>query len=101
MFKALFKIIINLLATVIQIIVWPVNTVISNALPDLSDKILSVTNTLNSVFDSITWGLGILPSILVETLLFILLVEIAKHTIYVSTHTLIKVWNILQKIKFW
>lgn len=101
MFKALFKIIINLLATIIQIIVWPVNTVISNALPDLTDKILSVTNTLNSIFDSITWGLGILPSILVETLLFILLVEIAKHTIYVSTHTLIKVWNILQKIKFW
>lgn len=101
MFKALFKIIIDLLATVIQIVVWPINTVISNTLPDLNDKILSVTNTLNSVFDSITWGLGILPNILVETLLFILLVEIAKHTIYVSTHTLIKVWNILQKIKFW
>lgn len=101
MFKALFKIIIDLLATLIQIVVWPVNIVISNTLPDLSDKILSVTNTLNSVFDSITWGLGILPNILVETLLFILLVEIAKHTIYVSTHTLIKVWNILQKIKFW
>lgn len=101
MFKALFKIIIDLLATVIQIVVWPINTVISNTLPDLSDKILSVTNTLNSVFDSITWGLGILPNILVETLLFILLIEIAKHTIFVSTHTLIKVWNILQKIKFW
>lgn len=101
MFKALFKIIIDLLATLIQIVVWPINTLISNTLPDLSDKILSVTNTLNSVFDSITWGLGILPNILVETLLFILLVEIGKHTIYVSTHTLIKVWNILQKIKFW
>ena len=101
MFKALFKIIIDLLATLIQIVVWPINIVISNTLPDLSDKILSVTNTLNSVFDAITWGLGILPNILVETLLFILLVEIAKHTIYVSTHTLIKVWNILQKIKFW
>lgn len=101
MFKALFKIIIDLLATVIQIVVWPINTVISNTLPDLSDKILLVTNTLNSVFDSITWGLGILPNILVETLLFILLIEIAKHTIFVSTHTLIKVWNILQKIKFW
>lgn len=101
MFKALFKIIINLLATVIQIVVWPVNTVIANALPDLSDKILSVTNTLNTVFDSITWGLGILPPVLIETLLFILLVEIAKHTIYISTHTLLQVWNILQKIKFW
>lgn len=101
MFKAIFNGIINLLATVIQLIVWPINAVISSTLPDLSGKILSVSNTLNSVFDSITWGLGLLPPIVVETLLFIIAIEIAKHTIFVSTHALIKVWNVFQKIKFW
>lgn len=101
MFKALFGLIIDLLATVIQIICWPVNQLIVATLPDVSDKITAVTNTLNGIFDSITWGLGLLPPIVVETLLFIVTIEIAKHTIYVSTHTLIKVWNVLQKIKFW
>ncbi len=101
MFKALFTGLLNLLASVIQLICWPVNQIISNALPDLSDKILSVTNTLNSVFDSITWALGLIPPLITETLLFILTIEIAKHTIFVSTHTLIKVWNVFQKIKFW
>lgn len=101
MFKALFTGLLNLLASVIQLICWPVNQIISNALPDLSDKILAVTNTLNSVFDSITWALGLIPPLITETLLFILTIEIAKHTIYVSTHTLIKVWNVFQKIKFW
>lgn len=101
MFKALFNIIINLLATIIQIIVWPINTLISSTLPDISDKITSITSTLNSVFTSITWAVGLLPPIVIETLLFILTIEIAKHTIYVSTHTLVKVWNVLQKIKFW
>lgn len=101
MFKALFNIILNMVASIIQIIVWPINAVISSALPDLSNKILYVTNQLNSVFDSMTWALGLVPSIVVETLLFIVAVEIAKHTIYISTHTLIKVWNVLQKIKFW
>lgn len=101
MFKALFNIIINLLATVIQIICWPVNQLIVATLPNISDKITSVTTTLNNIFSSITWGLGLLPPIVVETLLFILTIEIAKHTIYISTHTLIKVWNVLQKIKFW
>lgn len=101
MFRALFNIIINLLATIIQIIVWPVNTLITSTLPDISGKITSVTSTLNSVFNSITWAVGLLPSIVVETLLFILTIEIAKHTIYISTHTLVKVWNVLQKIKFW
>lgn len=101
MFKALFNIIINMIASVIQIIVWPINQIIVNVMPDVSDKILFVTNTLNTVFDAITWGLGLLPSFLVETLLFIVTIEIAKHTIFTSTHMLIKVWNVFQKIKFW
>lgn len=101
MFKALFNIIINMIASVIQIIVWPINQIIVNVMPDVSDKILVVTNTLNYVFDAITWGLGLLPSFLVETLLFIVTIEIAKHTIFMSTHMLIKVWNVFQKIKFW
>lgn len=101
MFKALFNIIINLLATVIQLICWPVNQLITATLPNFSDKITQVTTTLNTIFNSITWGLGLLPPIVVETLLFIVTIEIAKHTIYISTHTLIKVWNVLQKIKFW
>ena len=101
MFKALFNIIINLLATVIQLICWPVNQLITATLPNISDKISQVTTILNNIFGSITWGLGLLPPIVVETLLFIVTIEIAKHTIYISTHTLIKVWNVLQKIKFW
>lgn len=101
MFKALFKLIINLLATVIQLICWPVNTLITNLLPDLSSKITQVTDTLNNVFNSITWALGLIPPVVTETILFILTIEIIKHTIYISTHTLVKVWNVLQKIKFW
>lgn len=101
MFKALFNIIINLLATVIQIAVLPINAIISSALPDLSDKITEVTNTLNSAFTSISWALSLVPPQIISTLLFILTIEIAKHTIYVSTHTLIKVWNLFQKLKFW
>lgn len=101
MFKALFNIILNMLATVIQIVCWPINAVISSTLPDISGKILEVTNTLNSVFDAITWALGLLPPLVIETLLFIISIEVAKHTIFVSTHMLLKVWNVMQKIKFW
>lgn len=101
MFKALFNIIINLVATVIQLVVWPINAAITAALPDTSSKILQATNTINSLFDSMTWALGLIPNQVIEVLLFIVLVEIAKHTIFLSTHVLIKVWNVFQKIKFW
>ena len=93
MFKVLFNIIFNLLATLIQIVCLPLNAVITSALPDLAPKISNITSTLGQVFQNMQWGLGLIPNVVIETLLFIVSVEIAKHTIYVSTHTLIKVWN--------
>lgn len=101
MFKALFNIILNMLGTLVQLVTYPINAVITSTLPDLSSKITEVTGTLSTVFDAITWGLGLLPGSIITTLLFILTVEIAKHTIKISTHTLIKVWNLIQKVKFW
>lgn len=101
MFKLLFTIIINLLATIIQVVCLPINAVITSTLPDFSARIVQVTNTLSSVFDSLRWALGLVPDPIIEVLLFIIAVEIAKHTIRVSTGSLIKVWTILQKIKFW
>ena len=101
MFQALFNIIINLLATVIQLICWPINSVIVATLPDISSKINEVSSGISSIFNPITWARGLIPQSLIEILLFILTIEIAKHTIFKSTHVIIKVWNVLQKIKFW
>lgn len=99
--KFLFDIIINLLATVIQIVIYPINLIITNALPDISNQLLTISSNISSVFSGISWGLGLLPPGILGVLTFIISVEIAKHTIYVSTHTLIKVWNLFQKLKFW
>lgn len=101
MFKVLFNIIINMLASIIQIIVYPLNLLITNALPDISQQILVVSNNFNTLFDTMTWAIGFVPPAIIEILLFILTIEIAKHTIFVSTHTLLKVWNLFQKLKFW
>lgn len=101
MIQAIFQFLMNLLATVIQIIVWPINTVIQATLPDLSDKIQSVAEVFGTIFNTITWATGLVPDSIIATVIFILTVEIAKHTIFTSTHTLLKVWNVLQKIKFW
>lgn len=101
MIQAIFRFLMNMLATLIQIIVWPINQVITSTLPDISSKINEVTTGFSSLFGGIGWALGLLPPGILPVLLFILTVEIAKHTIYVSTHTLMKVWTVLQKIKFW
>lgn len=101
MFKALFNIILSLVATTIQIVVWPINQLITATLPSLSDKITQASTSIGSVFNSIAWAIGLVPPQIITVLLFIVTVEIAKHTIYISTHALIKAWEVLQKIKFW
>lgn len=101
MFTGLIDVILNILSTVVQLVVLPINLLIVNTLPVLTIKINEVITALNSVFDSITWAIGVVPSPIIVTLLFILSVEIAKYTIYISTHALVKLWIIIQKVKFW
>lgn len=101
MFKVLFDIIINLVATVIQIVVSPLNLAITAVLPDFSTQLVAVNTAIADIVQSLVWPLSILPSSFTGVLIFIVTCEIAKHTIYISTHTLIKVWTIIQKIKFW
>lgn len=101
MFKLLISLIINLIATLVQVIMTPFNLVISNALPDISSRILEVTNGVPTIINYMNYALGFVPPGIIGVLLFILTCEIAKHTIFTSTHVLLKVWNIIQKIKFW
>lgn len=101
MFRALFNIILNLLATLVQIVLFPLNELITNALPDISSDIQNVTNQITNMFGNFSWGIDFLPKLFVECLVLILTLEVAKYTCYVSIHGIIKVWNLFQKLKFW
>lgn len=101
MFSKLFDIIINVLATLLQIVLIPINTIINNTMPNLSNQITSVASTLVSLFSNLGWAIGLIPNSLKAILVFIIVLEIAKYNIYILTHGLIKIWNVIQKIKFW
>lgn len=101
MFAAIMNGLINLLATLIQLICTPVNLIVTNALPGVSDFITRASNSIIDIVGYMEWAIGIIPPILIEVIAFILLCEVAKHTIFSSSHILSKVWVVLQKIKFW
>lgn len=101
MINLLFSTMMNMIATILQIITYPLNLTISAVLPNISDKLTNVINVFSTIFDGMAWSLGLLPPGLLPVLVFIVTVEIAKHTIFISTHTLIKVWNLFQRLKFW
>lgn len=101
MAKALFKFLLNLLATVIQVVVWPLNQIFSATMPNISTKITEVSTGISDLFSGMNWALGLIPTPLLQTLTFILGIEIAKHTIFANSYMITKVWLVLQKIKFW
>lgn len=101
MIQAIFRFLLNLLATLIQIVVWPLNQLFSTLLPDVSSKITEVTSSIGNLFTGIPWALGLIPPSLLSTLIFILSIEIAKHTIFNNSYMIQKVWLVLSKIKFW
>lgn len=99
--SALFDFILGLVATAIQIVVWPLNTFISSAVPDLAQGLLVVSNGFNTIFSIFDWVMALVPAPLLWTFAFCYGLRLAVTTISISTHTLVKVWNVFQKIKFW
>lgn len=101
MIQVIFKFLLNMLASIVQAVCYIPNQVIIKHMPDISDKITQVTNGFNTLFSGISWGLGMLPNSILVVLVFIVSIEIVKHTIFIGTRSLQKVWTLLQKIKFW
>lgn len=101
MIKAILTVLINLMGTVVQVVTLPLNAIITATLPDLSDKITEATNNIPNIFSGMSWPLSFIPPYILTVLIFIVTCEIAKHTIKVSSHAIIKVWHVFQKIKFW
>lgn len=101
MFSALINFFLNLVASIIQVVLIPLNLIFTNVLPNLTSQINQVTNGISELFTGIGWALGLLPPGILPVLIFVITIEICKHTIWANAHAIIKVWNVLQKIKFW
>lgn len=101
MIEKIFNVIINLLGSLVQLICFPINMIIVNLMPDLSSNIVEINNNLGTLFDSISWGLGLIPDIVKGTLILIISIEIVRFNIYISTKGILAVINIIKKLKFW
>lgn len=101
MLGKIFDFVISMLANLVQVVVWPINQLMTTLIPDISGKITDVVNGIAGLFTGVTWGLGLLPPVVIVTLLFIISVEIARHTIFISTHVLGLILDIIKRLKFW
>lgn len=99
--SALFNFLLGLVATVIQIVVTPLNLLITNALPDLAQGMTAVGQGFQTFFNLFDWVMSLIPVPLLWTFGFCFGIRLVVTNLSISTHALVKVWNVFQKIKFW
>lgn len=99
--SAMFNFFMTVLVTVIQVITWPLNQIITTAFPDLAAKITATSTSLGDMLSFIPYILSFLPPGILTLLIFMLGVEVTLMYVFQSSFLVAKVWKILQKIKFW
>ena len=100
--KALMKVIMKLVTSVINIVLLPVNTLIEPLFPSsLTNAITNFSNLLSRIGGIISWFANLFPPTFKDLLLLALGVTIAYYTIAWSYTLIVKIYNVIQKIKFW
>lgn len=102
MIKAIINGLMKLVTSILNIVLLPVNTLIANIFPDMSSAINTFTTFItNYVGGSLAYFSSILPPITRNIIVLWLTFLITYYGIVWSYSLIMKIWNVIQKIKFW
>lgn len=102
MFKALLNGILNTLASIISILLTPINNLLSTLFPNMSGLITYFNNFVNNYLsNNLSWFFSLLPPGFKYCLTTWFTFVIAYYGILFTYRSIIKIWNIIQKVKVW
>lgn len=102
MIKAIINGILNVIMSILNVFLYPINALFENLFPDMTNAIGTFNTFVNDyVGGTLTYFFSILPPIFRSLLIIWLTFLISYFTIYYTYHGLIKIWGVIQKIKFW
>ena len=102
MAKAIFKVFFTIIKGVANMFLAPVNALVSTLFPDFTDLI----NTFNSAVTRVVGGgLGffahLLPPTTRQIILLWLTILIAYYTLSFTAHVILKIIDIIKRVKVW
>ena len=102
MIKAIINGLLSIITSLVDVFLTPINLLIENLFPDFSN----IVNTFNQfvsnyVGGSLSYFFSILPSTFKSILIIWFTFVVGYYSIYYTYTSIIKVFNIIQKIKFW
>ena len=102
MAKAIFNVFFKIIKSVVNIFLAPINLLVVNLFPDLSNLISTFNAGVEKLLGS---GLGFFAHFLPPTTRVIILlwlgVLVSYYTITYSVHLILKVIHIIKKLKIW
>lgn len=102
MINAILKGILKVITTLLNIFLLPVNLLIENLFPDMTQAIQHFNDFVNTYLSTpLAYFFNLLPPIFKSILLLWLTFIVSYYTIYYSYLAIIKIWDIIQKLKFW
>lgn len=102
MIKAIINGVMKLVTNIIDIVLLPVNTLISNIFPDFSSSINQFNSFVtNYIGGTISYFSSLLPPITRNVIAIWLTFLIVYYGVVWSYSLIIKIYNVIQKIKFW
>jgi len=96
-----FTFILQLVITLIQLITYPINALISAGFPDIADNITGMADTLAEMLEFFPYVMTFFPVPVRALIAFIITAEIALLIVFQSSFHVTKIWKIIQRIKFW
>ena len=91
-----------MITSLLNLVLLPINALIENIFPSMSTAIQSFTNFVNNVVGAnLAYFFSMLPPTFKTILSIWITFIIAYYTIYYSYIAILKIFNVIQKIKFW
>lgn len=94
--------ILNMITSVVNIFLLPINAIFANLFPNMTNAISNFNTFVNTyVSGTLSYFFSILPPIFRSMLTVWFSFVIGYYTVHFTYITVIKVWTIIQKVKFW
>lgn len=102
MIKAILNGILKIITSLVGFILSPLNSLISNLFPNMANAIGTFNTFVNNYFGSnLTFFFSMFPPIFKTLLVLFISFAISYYTIHYSYIAIVKIFNVIQKIKFW
>ena len=102
MIKGILNGILKALVTVVGFLLTPINSLISNAFPDMATSIATFNSFITNYFSSnLAYFFSMFPPTFKTLLVLFITFSIGYYSIYYGYIAIVKIFNVIQKIKFW